>query len=97
MPPTKVTEFVPLPEHPPQVKVPEVLNVTGSALTSGVPSDETTRSNALMKVALKMPFMVAPICFLYAFALARRWHPNARWNTRPLLLLEQPLTHTLCP
>src|SRR5262245_27166043 len=60
MPPRKVTELEPLPEHPPQVNVPKVLNVTGSALASDIPSDETTRSNALMKVALKRPFMVLP-------------------------------------
>src|SRR5215217_1734678 len=57
MPPRKVTELVPLPEHPAQVKVPEVENVTGSALASAIPSDTTTRSNALMMVALKTPVM----------------------------------------
>ena len=64
IPPRKVTELVPLPEHPAQVKVPEVENVTGSALASAIPSDTTTRSNALMMVALKTPVMfVPPYCF----------------------------------
>src|SRR5215813_1431504 len=54
----KVTELVPLPAHTPQVKVPEVENVTGSALASAIPSDTTARSNALMRVALKTPVMI---------------------------------------
>ena len=61
MPPRKVTEFEPLPLQPPQVKVPEVENVTGSAFASAIPSDTTTRSNALMMVTLKTPVMVAPL------------------------------------
>src|SRR5215813_2760975 len=61
MPPRKVTEFVPLPAHPAQVKVPEVLNVTGAALATDVPSDITARSPALMRVAFKIPVMVAPL------------------------------------
>ena len=34
LPPRKVTELVPLPAHPPQVNVPEVEKVTGSALAA---------------------------------------------------------------
>jgi hypothetical protein len=60
MPPKNVTELVPLPAHPAQVKVPEVENVTGSAFASAIPSDTIARSNALMMDALKTPFMVAP-------------------------------------
>src|SRR5215218_2554472 len=63
MPPRKVTELVPLPLHPAQVKVPDVENVTGSALASDIPSDTIARSNALMRDVLKTPFMVAPLCF----------------------------------
>ena len=63
MPPRKVTELVPLPLHPAQVKVPEVENVTGSALASDIPSDTIARSNALMRDVLKTPFMVAPLFF----------------------------------
>ena len=63
MPPRNVTELVPLPAHPAQVKVPDVENVTGSALASDIPSDTIARSNALMRDVLKTPFMVAPFCF----------------------------------
>src|SRR6185503_231968 len=63
MPPRKVTEFVPLPLHPAQVKVPDVENVTGSALASDIPSDTIARSNALMRDVFKTPFMVAPLLF----------------------------------
>jgi hypothetical protein len=65
MPPRKVTELVPLPAHPAQVKTPDVENVTGSAFASAIPSDTIARSNALMSDVLKTPFMVAP---LFSFA-----------------------------
>jgi hypothetical protein len=54
MPPRKVTELVPLPEQPPQVKTPEVLNVTGSAFASEVPKPITTTSRAPIIDALKI-------------------------------------------
>jgi len=74
MPPRNVTELLPLPAHPAQVKVPEVENVTGSALASDIPSDAIARSNALMMDALKTPFMVAPFCFasMYVRTTLRR-------------------------
>jgi hypothetical protein len=71
MPPKNVTELVPLPAHPAQVKVPEVENVTGSAFASAIPSDTIARSNALMRDVLKTPFMVAP---LFSFRLDFRPH-----------------------
>ena len=52
-PPRKVTELVPLPAHPTHVKVPDVVNVTGSACASEVVSMAIATSTALMKVILK--------------------------------------------
>jgi hypothetical protein len=60
IPPRNVTELEPLPEHPAQVKIPDVENVTGSALASDVPSETIARSNALIRVALKTLAMSAP-------------------------------------
>src|SRR5262249_49660237 len=74
MPPRKVTEFVPLPLHPPQVKTPEVENVTGSAFASAIPSDTIARSNALMRDVLKPPFMVAPLFLCSTYV---RTYPSA--------------------
>lgn len=51
IPPRNVTELLPLPEQPPQVKVPEVEKVTGSALASAIPSVPTTRRSALIRVS----------------------------------------------
>src|SRR5437762_8954990 len=53
-PPRKVTELLPLPAQPPQVKTPEVVNVTGSAFACDVPKATTARSRAPMIDALKM-------------------------------------------
>ena len=61
MPPRKVTELLPLPAHPAQVKIPDVENVTGSALASEVLSVSIARSNAPIRVALKTPAMSAPL------------------------------------
>jgi hypothetical protein len=58
---TKVTELVPLPAQPAHVKVPDVEKVTGSALASDVPSVIIARSNALIRVALKMPAMFSSL------------------------------------
>lgn len=60
MPPRKVTEFVPLPEQPAHVNVPDVEKVTGSAFASDAPSASIATSNALVKVALKIVAMFAP-------------------------------------
>jgi hypothetical protein len=51
MPPRKVTELVPLPAQPAQVKVPEVVKVTGSAFASDLP-------NATMTASSRAPIMV---------------------------------------
>ena len=74
MPPKKVTELVPLPEQPPQVKTPEVEKVTGSALASDVASVTIARSNALISVALKRPAMFTPLCFALDRAPAHALH-----------------------
>lgn len=58
MPPRKVTELLPLPAHPAQVKIPDVENVTGSALASDVLRVNIARSNALSSV----PFKTLAIC-----------------------------------
>ena len=71
IPPRKVTELEPLPEHPPQVKVPDVENVIGSALASDNPSETIARSNALIRVVLKTLAMSAPfVCLDRAFRTA---------------------------
>src|SRR6185503_6164653 len=91
MPPRKVTELVPLPAHPAQVKVPEVENVTGSAFASAIPSDTIARSNALMMDALKTPFMVAP----FLFRLDVRPHTLSR-ERRSLLGYGHPVKGRCC-
>ncbi len=63
IPPRKVTELLPLPAHPAQVKIPDVENVTGSALASDVPTENIARSNALIRVALITPAMSGSLCF----------------------------------
>ncbi len=71
IPPRKVTELEPLPAHPPQVKMPDVENVTGSALASVLPSETIARSNALIRVTLKTLAMSAPfVCLDRAFRTA---------------------------
>jgi hypothetical protein len=64
IPPKKVTELVPLPEQPAQVKVPDVVKVTGSALASDVPSANIATTNALIRVALKKLVMFNLCCTL---------------------------------
>ena len=61
MPPRKVTEFVPLPEQPTHVNVPDVEKVTGSAFASEAPSASIATSKELIKVALKMVAMLLPL------------------------------------
>jgi hypothetical protein len=53
-PPKKVTEFVPLPAQPAHVKVPEVLNVTGSALATALPSVTTANAVTLKAIGLSI-------------------------------------------
>ena len=72
MPPKKVTEFVPLPAQPPQVKVPDVVKVTGSAFALAVPSAITARSSAPIAVVLKS----CSIVLLFAW-------PDADVRTQP--------------
>src|SRR5262245_27411871 len=59
MPPRNVTELVPLPEHPPQVKTPEVEKVTGSALARDTPRNATTTSRAHRRAIPGTPVAVA--------------------------------------
>jgi len=49
IPPRKVTALVPLPEHPAQVNVPDVENVTGSALAADAANIMTLAIAANMK------------------------------------------------
>lgn len=62
MPPKKVTELVPLPEHPPHVKTPDVEKVTGSAFAADVPSAMMVKRNAPIRVAFKIPVIFVPFC-----------------------------------
>ena len=50
MPPRKVTELLPLPAQPPQVKVPEVLKVTGSAFAVDAPIAMKPASSAVIRI-----------------------------------------------
>ena len=50
MPPRKVTEFEPLPEQPPHVKVPDVVNVTGSAFAVEAPIAMKPASTAVTTI-----------------------------------------------
>ena len=64
MPPKKVTEFVPLPEQPAQVKVPDVVKVTGSAFAVEAPNANRPASRAVIRDVFKkramfvVPFVV---------------------------------------
>ena len=73
-PPKKVTEFVPLPEHPTHVKVPEVEKVTGSALATDVVSVNVKSKNPLIRVALKKCVMLVSLFILGS--------PSARFLAR---------------
>ena len=61
IPPRKVTEFVPLPVQPPQVKTPEVEKVTGSACACEVPNATTARSRAPIMVVFKILAISGPL------------------------------------
>jgi hypothetical protein len=50
MPPRNVTELVPLPAQPAQVKVPDVLNVTGSAFAVEAPIAMKQASTAAITI-----------------------------------------------
>ena len=50
MPPRKVTELEPLPAQPPQVKIPEVLKVTGSAFAVEAPKAIKPASTAVITI-----------------------------------------------
>ena len=60
-PPRNVTELVPLPEQPPQVKTPEVLNVTGSAFAATAVNAKKPTQNKGSKIFLTRVF----ICFSF--------------------------------
>ena len=76
-PPRKVTELVPLPEQPPQVNVPEVEKVTGSAFACDVPTTKTAIANAPIANAFNSLFMFsAPF-----FSLVRSLLGLARAHT----------------
>src|SRR5215208_1144545 len=60
IPPRKVTELVPLPAQPAQVKTPDVLKVTGSAFASEVPNATIAMSRAPMIDAFKMFAILVP-------------------------------------
>ena len=62
-PAPNVTEFVPLPEQPPQVKIPDVLKVIGSALACGAAIAIIARISALIIVAFKMLPVIFPLSF----------------------------------
>ena len=63
MPPKNVTELVPLPAHPPQVKVPDVVKVTGSAFAVEAPKANRPVSSAVIKdVFNKRAMFVVPFC-----------------------------------
>ena len=63
MPPKKVTELVPLPAHPAQVKVPEVVKVTGSAFAVEAPNAIRPASRTVIKdVFNKRAMFVVPFC-----------------------------------
>ena len=89
IPPPKVTELEPLPVHPAQVKIPDVENVTGSALASDVPSETIARSNALIRVTLKTLAMSAPfVCLDRAFRTAsNEGTPSRGLNSTRLKLM----------
>ncbi len=57
-PPKKVTELVPLPVQPPQVKVPDVLNVTGSACAAEAPNANRAASRAVIRDVFKKRAMM---------------------------------------
>lgn len=75
-PPVKVTELVPLPVQPPQVKTPEVLNVTGSAFAVEAPiamKPATTTAITIVFINRAMLF-ISPLNTSFDIAaLHRTW------------------------
>jgi len=63
MPPKNVTEFVPLPEQPAQVKVPDVVKVTGSAFAVDAAMDIMPTSRAVIRDVFnkRVMFLVSPL------------------------------------
>ena len=65
-PPKKVTELLPLPAQPAQVKVPDVVKVTGSAFAEDAPIAMRPASSAVIRVVFinramfRYPFSVPP-------------------------------------
>jgi hypothetical protein len=63
MPPRNVTELVPLPAHPAQVKVPDVVNVTGSAFAVEAPIAMKPASIAAITIVFinRAMFLISPL------------------------------------
>jgi hypothetical protein len=68
MPPLKVTEAVPLPEQLPQVKTPDVLNVTVSALAETFATAIKTVAAASVSSVLLNPFINSSLKTLSNFS-----------------------------
>ena len=69
----KVTELVPLPPHPPQVKVPEVVKVTGSAFACDVPTTSRITANApIANAFIKLFILLSSPVSLWFLSCHRR-------------------------
>lgn len=66
IPPKNVTELVPLPEQPPQVKVPDVVKVTGSAFAVEAPIAMRPASSTVISVV----FISRAMCVIPLFDTA---------------------------
>ena len=88
MPPRKVTELVPLPEQPAQVKVPDVVNVTGSALAVEAPTAIKPASTAAITIVFinRAMLFISPLST--SFDLGRTSIKLGVWK----LLTEQTTT-----
>jgi len=77
MPPRKVTEFVPLPEQPAQVKVPDVVNVTGSAFAVEAPNAIRPASRAVISdVFSNRAMCVSPFVYRIRPCRTSRFKPG---------------------
>lgn len=86
IPPKKVTELVPLPAQPAQVKVPDVEKVTGSAFAVDAPIAMKPASSAVIRVV----FMMRAMLLSSPYLIRSRPHFNRTW--RIAIRDEQTLT-----
>ena len=108
MPPKKVTELVPLPAHPAQVKVPDVVKVTGSAFAVEAPNAIRPASRAVIRdVFSKRVMVVVPFIYrirpcrtsksnsvVYTVLKRRTWYDRRDMTLRFMVYVSPPAEQT---